>query len=123
MKRHLLVYVAGQYSSNIEENTKHAEQVMYKLIMMGYSVICPHKNTYMMQGLSQEQWYEFDFVMIKRCDAICLMDGWMYSRGARLEAQLALDNGLIILMESPSGHIQLANLGLVKYGIKSEVTA
>lgn len=128
-EQQLLVYVAGQYTSNPVKNTEHAERVSITLIKMGYAVITPHKNTFMydvyegQDGIGKHTWYSMDITMLRRCDAICLMRGWEQSKGAREEALEALDCGLTILVESVTGMIRLANMHDIYEGIRSKVTA
>ena len=48
-KKMPLAYVAGPYRSDsghgIYQNIRRAEKVALKLWRLGFSVICPHKNT------------------------------------------------------------------------------
>jgi len=92
-----LTYTAGPYNAptlyGIVCNIKNAEDVAVDLWRMGYAVICPHKNTAMMDGTldkdDREMWLEGDFEMIRRCDCIVMIPGWEKSEGAKAERKLA----------------------------------
>lgn len=45
MKRSL-VYLAGPYSGDIENNVLAAIDIAADIVAMGFSVICPHANTH-----------------------------------------------------------------------------
>jgi nucleoside 2-deoxyribosyltransferase len=98
-----LVYLAGPYSAptqaEINANVRHAATVASVLWNAGYAVICPHMNTYGMEGdasLGGDTWAdEFkkfltgDFEMINRCDMVVMLPGWETSKGACAEFAFA----------------------------------
>jgi hypothetical protein len=43
---------------------------------------------------SWEDYMKRDLVLLLRCDYIYLLDGWEYSKGARLEYNIACDVGI-----------------------------
>ena len=98
-KKKEVIYVAGKYRAKTEWelvcNIRHAEEVALKLWREGWVVICPHKNTQNFQGaLPDEVWLDGCLEILKRCDAIYMLDYWWESEGAKAELQLALELGL-----------------------------
>ena len=99
-----LIYVAGPYSGDVENNIKRAEEVSIELIRNGWYVITPHKNTagyeqYEDDQITYQTWIEMDLDILKRCDAIFVMNGWKRSRGTQREITLALDLNLLVFFE------------------------
>ena len=104
-----LLYVAGPYSANEthteQEHVDRAEEVSIQLIRAGFHVITPHKNTsgyekYEDENINFETWIEMDFNILKRCDAVFLMNNWFRSEGARLEMSFAFANDIYVFMEN-----------------------
>ena len=97
-----LVYTAGKYRGGTiwgtRQNIRLAELVMGDLVCMGLSVICPHKNTALMDGIvspnDHEVWLAIDLEMLKRCDAIVMLPNWINSEGAKAELEKAKEWGL-----------------------------
>jgi hypothetical protein len=99
-----VVYVAGKYRGNVDENIAHAKREAIKLWGQGYAVICPHLNTANFDGLCPDAvWLEGDLEIIKRLnpamDIIYMLKGWEDSKGATKEYELALQMGLSIMYE------------------------
>lgn len=90
-----LIYVAGKYSadtySGIDDNIRIAEKASIELMILGWAVICPHKNTahyeqYEVGGLfNYEFWIEMDVEILKRCDAMFILNGSEDSKGVQRE--------------------------------------
>lgn len=104
-----LLYIAGPYSANkLHTEQVHilrAEAVSIELIRQGFHVITPHKNTsgyekYENDNINFDTWIEMDLNIIKRCDALYLMDGWIHSNGAIIEARYAWNNDIYVFMQS-----------------------
>jgi len=96
-----VIYVAGPYRGKSEwevtQNIRRAEQTAIECWKKGWSVICPHKNTAHFGGILPDYvWLEGDFEMIRRSDAICMIDGWQESVGAKHELEEAQESGLEI---------------------------
>ena len=69
-----------------------ARQVGIKVARLGAFPCIPHLNSYHFEidsGLPAEFFYEGDLLLLKRCDAVFMMDNWLESRGARLEKDFA----------------------------------
>ena len=98
-------YVAGPIMGNmknptaydIKKNVNTAEEIAAELWQMGYSVVCPHKNTEGFVGLvPREQFLEGDLELIRRgaFDVLVMMPGWNNSPGAILERQVAIEKNI-----------------------------
>ena len=97
-----LAYTAGPYRAKtlngVIENIRLAESVAVDLWRLGYAVICPHKNTALLDGTLGEDdshiWLEGDLVMLERCDCIVMIPGWEMSEGAKPELNFARAKGI-----------------------------
>jgi len=94
-----VIYVAGKYRDASEwaitENIRKAEALAQQVWQNGMVAICPHKNTEYWGGLIPDKVFlAGDFEIIKRCDALLVVDNWFDSKGARSEADLALEYGI-----------------------------
>lgn len=65
----------------------------------GWEVINPAKTSATLPILRHCQYMEFDLVLLKFCDAIYMLDGWMDSEGALEEYRAAKGYGLQIIKE------------------------
>ena len=93
-----VVYLAGPYRASTEfgvhQNIQAAERVALEVWRMGAVCICPHKNTaYFGGALLDEVWLMGDMELIRRSDAVLMMDGSLGSCGARTEEAFAVNIG------------------------------
>lgn len=93
-----LVYVAGPYRAStawgIEQNIRRADEVAAQVWKAGLAAICPHANTRHMDGLtSDENFLDGTMEMLRRCDAVLLVEGWQKSSGSRAEVSEAMRLG------------------------------
>ena len=94
-----LIFVIGPYRATTEwgvhENIAKAEAVALQLWRLGFSVICPHKNTAWFGGACPDEvWLEGDKEQLRRCDAAFCVEGSENSRGAQGEIALAKSRGI-----------------------------
>jgi len=99
-----IVYVAGPYRADtvygIRQNIAAAEAVALKYWKLGHAVICPHKNTAGMDGaMPDSTWLEGDIEILKRCDVVVMMQGWIRSAGAGAEHEAAIVEGIEVIYE------------------------
>jgi len=67
----------------------------------GYSVINPAKiNSLLPEGTTHEQYMTVSIALLSTCEAICMLDGWKNSDGAKMEFAKAVEDEMIIFMES-----------------------
>ena len=91
------VYISGPISGlpleTVYNNFTNAE---VRLLEQGYEVVNPLNN-----GLpTNATWNEHmraDLKLLLDCDAIHMLNGWEYSRGASLEYDLAIDLGFKLI--------------------------
>jgi hypothetical protein len=97
-----VVYVAGAFRAKtqwgIKKNVDKAEEASLMLWKMGYSVICPHTMTAHFQNeCPDDVWLDGCLELLRRCDAIYMVEGWRDSIGSREEFKLARELDLIFM--------------------------
>ena len=99
-----IIYISGQYRNETIggtfKNIMQARDGAVRLWNEGWVVVCPHLNTFLMDGLCPDStWLNGDLEIIRRCDAIFMLSNWQDSKGARMELEEALKIGLEIYWE------------------------
>ena len=99
-----VIYVAGAYRANswngVWENIMHARNVARKLWVDGWAVICPHANSIFMDGDDTDGVFlNGDLEIVRRCDAVYMLNNWKGSEGATGEHKLAKELGLEVYYE------------------------
>jgi len=99
-----LVYVAGPYRAatprGIVENIRRAEALALRVWKAGAACVCPHLNTALLDGAADDSvWLSGDLEIIRRSDALVLVEGWERSNGTREEIALARSLGLPVFVE------------------------
>ena len=99
-----VIYIAGAYrgetESEVQENIDCAKRAAIKLWKKGWAVICPHMNTAHMGGIMPEDTFiEAGIEMVKRCDAIFMLEGWTNSAGASKEWKAAVNHGIRVIYQ------------------------
>lgn len=89
-----VIYVAGPFRApnawEIEQNIRRAETVSLEIWRMGAAALTPHCNTRFFQGAAADSgWMDGDLEMLRRCDAVFMVDGWQQSIGATTEYGIA----------------------------------
>ncbi len=100
-RRDVLVYISGQYSGDIAENIHKARLLAILLWELGYSVFCPHLNTIHFENdckCKYQDYIDGDLTILKRVDAILMMENWEQSRGAIIEQNEAAFQGIPIFL-------------------------
>ena len=105
----MLIYVAGKYTGNVQENIDKAEAVAGDLWRMGHAVICPHANSNHFEDkfpdITWEMYMEGDLNMIARVDALVMVDNWQDSKGATIEHAYAQSLGVPIYYAPDYPHL------------------
>lgn len=99
-----IVYIAGPYRADtiagVVANIRAAEAVAAKYWRKGYAVICPHKNSGLMDGLCPDSvWLEGDITIMLRCDIVVMMQGYDRSKGAKDDLQAARNDDMEIIFD------------------------
>ena len=97
-----VIYIAGAFRAKtqwgIMLNVRKAEDASLRFWKLGYAVICPHTMTQHFQNeCPDEVWLKGCIELLKRCDAIYLVDGWQNSEGSLDELKVARELGLIVM--------------------------
>lgn len=101
-RRHTIVYIAGPYREkciyDTVQNIRKAEMYACEYWRKGYTVICPHKNTALLDGWEPDEvWLEGAKELLRRSDIIVMIPGWQSSKGSVAEYELALELGKEII--------------------------
>lgn len=96
-----IVYVAGPFTArnnfDLNENILRAERLGRIVAGFGAMPLIPHANTRHFVGLETPRfWYEGTLELLRRSDAIALVDGWQRSTGAVAEHDEAQERGMPI---------------------------
>jgi len=88
-KPRLKVYISGPITGKPNGNRSAFFAIGALLSTNGYSPINPHE---VLCGVPQPRWTDYmksDIKVMLDCDAVAMLPGWFWSRGARLEHRLA----------------------------------
>ena len=103
------VYLSGKMTGltprQIKRNFAKAEKFIMDKIDDEVYIMNP-AVTYNMkkyEAFSYEDWLHIDYAMIDACEAICLLDNWKDSIGAKREIAYAYKHGKYVCFPSPSG--------------------
>ena len=97
----MLIFVSGPYRADTEagvaRNIEAAREVAMDIWTKGHYALCPHANSAFMGGVvPDEQFLAGDLVMMSKCNAVCLVEGWSQSVGAVAEVKVARRLGIHI---------------------------
>jgi hypothetical protein len=100
-----VIYVAGPYRAptahGVFTNILKAREAALVVWKMGAVAICPHCNAGLFDGEAPDEvWLAGDLELLRRSDAVLMLDGWNASSGASAEHQLATDMGLPIFYDT-----------------------
>ena len=85
MRTKKIIYLAGKMTGNNNFRDQF-NAAADELTRAGYVVLNPAKHP---DGLTYEQYMRIDIAMIYECEALCLLPGWIESRGAKFEKHLS----------------------------------
>lgn len=94
MSRMKVAFVAGPYRGktpwDVEQNVRRAECVAFEVARAGWMPLCPHTNTRFFDGtLDDDFWLLGTQELLRRCDAVVLVEGYEFSSGTLAEIKLA----------------------------------
>lgn len=101
-----LVYVAGPYTAKTQalraQNRQNARMCADEINRMGEGrvfAVVPHLLGCGLEDSGTEEfWYAATLELMERCDGVCMVRGWMTSKGAEQEYRRALEIGLPVAM-------------------------
>lgn len=99
-----VAFICGPYRADtihgMVQNIRIAEAYAKKYWEKDYCVICPHKNTALLDGtLPDEAWLAGARELLKRSDVMVALPKWEESSGSRDEMELARRSGKEIILE------------------------
>lgn len=94
-----VVYIAGPYRAStpweIEQNIRRAEEVALEVALSGAMPLCPHTMTRFYGGQATDEfWLAGTMELLRRSDAVMLVEGWQDSAGTLAEVDAADDLAL-----------------------------
>lgn len=86
----LVIYICGPFRAPTDwgrvQNIRRAEAAALEVWRAGMVALCPHMNTANFDGAAPDGvWLAGDLELLRRCDAVLLVEGWDNSSGARAE--------------------------------------
>ena len=99
------IYISGAISHHELEERKAAFRATAEFCeLCGFEPVNPFENVLYRRGMGEKaDWrahMKEDLKMLLDSDAICMMDGWEESKGAKLEHDVASTCGLTVYYES-----------------------
>ena len=97
-----IVFIAGPYRGvdawEVAENIRRAERVGFVVASVaGVMPLIPHANTAHFDGtMTDEFWLAGTQELLRRCDAIVMVDGWQSSSGSIAELAQARADGMAV---------------------------
>lgn len=89
---------------------RRAEEAALEVAKQGYMPLCPHTNTRFFDGLlTPEFWLEGTQELLKRCDAVLVLEGWEQSEGTKEEIELAKELRMPIFYSTQSLRVAREN--------------
>ncbi len=116
-----VIYIAGPFRAptawGIAENVRAAERVGLEVARAGGMPLIPHANTAHFHGEgADELWLEGTLELLRRCDAMVLVDGYERSSGTKAEIKEAERLGIPILFPREwSNGTELRDLLLLEF--------
>lgn len=99
-QKQLIVYISGAISGTTDY-LERFEKAETELKSEGYTVINPAKiNSFLPNTTTWEQYMEIDYKMLDICDAIYMLDGWVYSKGAKAEYEYAVEHHMSVMYQN-----------------------
>lgn len=92
-----VIYIAGPITGVAHLNRPAFDRMQAILIREGVIALNPMD---LPSGLSEFAYMDICLAMVRHCDAVVMLDGWLSSKGARAEHALAEKLGKAILNES-----------------------
>lgn len=110
------IYISGAITGtdNYIERFAKAEK---ELTEQGYSVVNPAKvNAQLPEDTTYEEYMAMSFAMLDICDSVFMLDGWEKSKGAKMEFERAVKNGLNIIYQTmPEWQQKIYNTFVASY--------
>ena len=88
-----VIYIIGPYRSSttygVKQNIDKAELLAVELWKLGYAIICPHKNSAFLEGVTKDETFlKGGIELLKRSDIAITTEGWEESEGSLEEIKV-----------------------------------
>jgi len=91
------VYISGPITSTTDYMERF-EKCQKNLEAHGYEVINPALiNSNLPESTTWDQYMDVSLVLLKMCDSIYMLPGWINSKGASLEYEIAKSRGIRVI--------------------------
>jgi len=84
-----VIYLSGPMSGYPEYNFLAFREAAEKLRSEGFIVISPHENFGEATHHPRHVYMRADIMSVLQADAVCVLNGWLLSKGAKLEVLIA----------------------------------
>lgn len=99
------IYISGPISGRADLNREAFAKAAADLRAQGHEVVNPHEiidhERAEREGWEWVDYMREDIKVLMTCEAICMIEGWGRSRGAKLELHLARELGFRVMNWSP----------------------
>lgn len=120
-----MIYVSGKYTDDtpekVNENIRMAALAAVALWRMGWGVFCPHTATAHLEffGIAYNDILHFDIQLIRSrfFYAMFMLPNWMYSKGAKLELEVAKEMGIQVVYSLHDAQMLMIRNGLKGPGV------
>lgn len=97
-----VIYIAGPFRGAdgwaVKCNVHQAEEAARMVARLGAMPLCPHSLGASFSGTETDQfWLDGTLELMRRCDAIFMVDGWEASEGAKGEREEARRLGIRVV--------------------------
>ena len=100
MKKKKKVYISGPITGTKDYMAKFS-MAHLSLSKKGYSVVNPAMvNAMLPEDTTYDEYMAMSFAMLDMCDSVYMLDGWEKSKGAKMEFERAVKNGLNIIYQT-----------------------
>jgi hypothetical protein len=101
----MIIYIAGPYRGTdswaVERNIRRAEEVAFEVARAGHTPLCPHSMfRFFDKTLTDERWLAITLELLRVCEAMVLVRGWLASSGTAAEVDEAKRLGITTYTES-----------------------
>ena len=116
MEKKKKVYISGPITGTKDYMSRFSTAHI-KLEGHGYSVVNPAMvNAMLPEDTTHKEYMDMSFVMLDMCDSVYMLDGWENSKGACMEFERAVNNGLEIIYQTmPEWQKRIYNTFVASY--------
>ena len=116
MKKKKKIYISGPITGTKDYMSRFSTAHL-SLARQGYSVVNPAMvNAMLPEDTTHKEYMAMSFAMLDMCDSVYMLDGWENSKGAKMEFERAVNNGLEIIYQTmPEWQQRIYNTFVASY--------